>query len=356
MFEKFSENLEFLLVELGEHGVFADFFDDTLVSFQCLFDLDGIIAKQLGRRIDGCQAAADDESRQTHLQVRQRWAFERAGQLQSHQKVGSLANAARKIVFQINDGRTARTGCDGNVMKSRVPGVVGSQRSAKPDAAINAEEIASGQRQMKQGEKIQQGQIYDSNSVLLDALLQRCGAVVDSVEHCRDERESLIEAIRRGSENHILIISGGVSVGEHDLVKAALRDLGAQIDIWRVAIKPGKPFLFGNIDKCAVFGLPGNPVSAFVTFLQFVRPAILKMMGATDLDLPQMPAKLTVDLTNDSDRAHYIRGKLEHGRFTPVGRQESHALFGLSQSNALLRLALGQSLKAGDIVEVQIWD
>jgi molybdopterin molybdotransferase len=105
-----------------------------------------------------------------------------------------------------------------------------------------------------------------------------------------------------------------------------------------------------------VFGVPGNPVSAFVTFLQFVRPAILKMMGATDLDLLQMPAKLTVDLTNDSDRAHYIRGKLEHGRFIPVGRQESHALFGLSQSNALLRLALGQSLKAGEIVEVQIWD
>jgi molybdopterin molybdotransferase len=166
----------------------------------------------------------------------------------------------------------------------------------------------------------------------------------------------LIEAIERGIENHVLIISGGVSVGEHDLVKDALHELGAQIDIWRVAIKPGKPFLFGQLNECAVFGLPGNPVSAFVTFLQFVRPAILKMMGAANLDLPQVPAKLTVDLTNDSDRANYIRGRLEHGRFTPVGRQESHALFGLSQSNALLRLALGQSLKADEIVDVQVWD
>jgi molybdopterin molybdotransferase len=96
-------------------------------------------------------------------------------------------------------------------------------------------------------------------------------------------------------------------------------------------------------------------VSAFVTFLQFVRPAILKMMGASNFDLPKVPARLTVDLTNDSDRPHYIRGKIEHGHFTPVGRQESHALFGLSQSNALLRLALGQSLKAGEIVDVQIW-
>jgi molybdopterin molybdotransferase len=135
-----------------------------------------------------------------------------------------------------------------------------------------------------------------------------------------------------------------------------LHELGAQIDIWRVAIKPGKPFLFGKVSECAVFGLPGNPVSAFVTFLQFVRPAILKLTGATDFTLPQVPAKVADDLTNDGDRAHYLRGKLEHGRFTPVGRQESHALFGLSQSNALLRLAAGQSLKADEIVDVQIWD
>lgn len=97
-------------------------------------------------------------------------------------------------------------------------------------------------------------------------------------------------------------------------------------------------------------------MSAFVTCLQFVRPAILKMMGAANFDLPKVPAKLTVALTNDSDRPHYIRGKLEHGHFTPIGRQESHALFGLSQSNALLRLAVGQSLRADEIVEVQIWD
>ena len=177
-----------------------------------------------------------------------------------------------------------------------------------------------------------------------------------SVEHSGDERGPLVEAIQRGIENDILIINGGVSVGEHDLVKAALRDLGGQIDIWRVAIKPGKPFLFGNIGGCLVFGLPGNPVSAFVTFLQFVRSAILKLMGAANLDLPKVPAKLTVDLTNDGGRAHYIRGKLEHGKFTPVGRQESHALFGLSQSNALLRLAAGESLTADRIVDVQVWD
>jgi molybdopterin molybdotransferase len=221
---------------------------------------------------------------------------------------------------------------------------------------VNAAVVSTGDEIVMPGRKLDQGQIYDSNSILLQALLQRCGASVTSVEHCPDRRELLIDAIRCRIKNHVLVIAGGVSVGEHDLVQATLRSLGAKIDIWRVAIKPGKPFLFGQVNGCAVFGLPGNPVSAFVTFLQFVRPAILKMMGANDLDLPKTPARLTVDLTNEGDRAHYFRGKIENGTFAPIGRQESHALFGLSQSNALLRLAVGESLKAGAIVDVQIWD
>jgi len=244
----------------------------------------------------------------------------------------------------------------------------------KATAAI----ISTGDELVNPGEEVQAGQIYDSNSALLSALLHLIGVGATTVEHCRDDRESLGEAIKRGIKNNVLVISGGVSVGEHDLVKNVLCELGAKIEIWRVAVKPGKPFLFGWFEsksgdsagetlagatgtmpvlhKCFVFGLPGNPVSAFVTFLQFVRPAILRMMGATSLELPQFPAKVTVDVTNDGDRPHYIRGKLEHGTFTPVGRQESHALFGLKQANALLRIGVGESVKADEIVDVQIWD
>jgi len=250
----------------------------------------------------------------------------------------------------------------------------------KPNAAV----ISTGDEVVKPGEELQPGQIYDSNSALLRALLQQCGVSKTAMEHCPDDRQSLGDAIKRGMKNHVLIISGGVSVGEHDLVQETLRELGAKIEIWRVAVKPGKPFLFGRAQQtapspqsspsgrekrtqstgessspgsdCLIFGLPGNPVSAFVTFLQFVRPAILRMMGAKNLDLPQIPAKLALGLANDGDRPHYIRGRLEHGKFTPTGRQESHALFGLSQANALLRVAPGQSLKADEIVDVQIWD
>jgi molybdopterin molybdotransferase len=244
----------------------------------------------------------------------------------------------------------------------------------KPTAAV----ISTGDELLKPGDELQRGQIYDSNSTLLSALAKRCGMSATAVEHCRDDRESLGNAIKRGIKHDVLIITGGVSVGEHDLVKQTLLELGAKIEIWRVAVKPGKPFLFGWFENetddsagetpagpaatmpilhnCFVFGLPGNPVSAFVTFLQFVRPAVLRMMGATDLDLPEVPAKLAIGLTNDGDRPHYFRGRLEDGKFTPVGRQESHALFGLSQANALLRIAVGQSLKADEIVDVQIWE
>src|SRR5262245_48160247 len=113
----------------------------------------------------------------------------------------------------------------------------------------NAAVISTGDELVKPGNELQTGQIYDSNSALLSALLQRCGVSAITVEHCRDDRESLGSAIKRGTKNHILIITGGVSVGEHDLVKEVLRELGAKIEIWRVAIKPGKPFLFGSIPR-----------------------------------------------------------------------------------------------------------
>src|SRR6266481_364437 len=231
-------------------------------------------------------------------------------------------------------------------------GFAGVTVGGEVDAAI----ISTGDELAELGTELQPGQIYESNSVLLQALLQRCGAAVKSVQHCKDEADSLRKTLEQAIKHSVLVINGGVSVGKHDLVQSTLRSLGAKIDIWRVAIKPGKPFVFARIRECAVFGLPGNPVSAFVTFLQFVRPAILKMMGAITVDLPAAPARSVVDLTNDGDRPHYVRGKLEDGKFTPVGRQESHALFGLSQSNALLRVAVGESLKPGEIVDLQIWD
>jgi molybdopterin molybdotransferase len=206
--------------------------------------------------------------------------------------------------------------------------------------------VSTGDELVAPGGDLAAGQIFDSNSVLLQALVEKSGATVARVQHCPDEAAAIERAFRDALSYEVLIVLGGVSVGARDLVKPALNAIGAQTDLWRVSVKPGKPFLFGRADQCAIFGLPGNPVSAFVTFLLFVRPALLRMMGARDdhLPLPQTSATLTEEVSNDGDRPHYVRGQFAGGRFSQIGRQESHALYGLSRSNALLRVAPGQSL------------
>jgi molybdopterin molybdotransferase len=218
--------------------------------------------------------------------------------------------------------------------------------------------ISTGDELARPGETPQPGQIFESNAVLLQALALGAGAQVVMVEHAPDDLAQLTEIFHRGLDAHALLVSGGVSVGDHDLVKPALRALGAEIDLWRVAIKPGKPFLFGRAGECRVFGLPGNPVSAFVTFLRFVRPALRQMAGADPaaLGLRQVPARLAEEVVNPGERPHYFRGILRGDLFTLAGRQESHALFGLSRANALLRLAAGAILAKNTPVSVELWD
>jgi molybdopterin molybdotransferase len=261
-----------------------------------------------------------------------------------------------------------RKGCDlvagqkivsgGEPLSAQVLALLASQGLAeievggRPRIAV----VSTGDELTEPGSALRAGQIFESNAVMLQALAMRAGGVVRLVEHCPDDLERMKEIFLRGLANDALVVSGGVSVGEHDLVKPALRALGAEIDLWRVAIKPGKPFLFGRAGACSIFGLPGNPVSAFVTFLKFVRPALLKMSSASDenLALREVPARLATEAVNDGERPHYLRGRLEGEIFTPTGRQESHALFGLSRANALLRIAAGARLPRGATVMVEL--
>src|SRR5207253_9758715 len=109
-------------------------------------------------------------------------------------------------------------------------------------------------------------------------------------------------AFRGAVGGEVIVVVCGVSVGEKDLVKSTLLRLGAQLHLWRVEVKPGKPFMFGLWDRTLVFGLPGNPVSAFVSFLLFVRPALWGLSGRVSLELPRFPAKIDQDLVNRGDR------------------------------------------------------
>ncbi len=244
----------------------------------------------------------------------------------------------------------------GTRIDSRTAALLASQGFSEIEvgAAARVAIVSTGDELVAPGGTLGPGQIFDSNSTLIRGLAENCGATVETVCHCADEIGAIETALREGSQQDVLIVLGGVSVGARDLVKGAMNEIGAHTDLWRVAVKPGKPFLFGRATHCAIFGLPGNPVSAFVTFLLFVRPALLRLMGACDreLSLPRVPATVVVELDNDGDRSHYLRGQLSDGKFTAIGRQESHALFGLSRANALLRVAPGEAISRGALVSV----
>ena len=216
--------------------------------------------------------------------------------------------------------------------------------------------VTTGDELVAPGKKLRAGQIFESNGVMLAALVVKGGAKLSMRRHCRDNFDALCEALRDATQYDAAIISGGVSVGERDFVREALQEIGAEIDLWRVAVKPGKPFLFGKREHCRIFGLPGNPVSTFVTFLIFARPVLLQMMGAADISLPRTRCRLGHEISGDETRPHYFRGELKDGQFKVVGRQESHALFGLARANSLLRMKPQEKLGAGSEVEVLLVD
>ena len=200
------------------------------------------------------------------------------------------------------------------------------------------------------------GALYNSNGPMLSALLTSSRtAIPAAMDTVRDDlREISTVLSRRLEECEVLIIAGGVSVGDHDLVRPALEQLGIAPEFWRVSVKPGKPFLFCKHGDRLIFGLPGNPVSACVTAMLFVLPALRRMAGAARPGNQLITARAAVPLTNTGDRTHYLRGRYDsaRGTFAPAGLQESHALAGLSHANALVRMEPGECAEPGGVVSL----
>ena len=171
--------------------------------------------------------------------------------------------------------------------------------------------LVTGAEIVEPGQPLRAGQIYDSSSYALGAFVKQAGCEPVELGIADDTREDLHEKIDYGlSECDAVITVGGVSVGEYDLVKDVLAELGCEQKFWKIAMRPGKPFVFGTRGVKLVFGLPGNPVSAAVTFLLLVRPALLKMRGLAELDLPSVSAEAAGDFVNSDDRQHYMRVNL----------------------------------------------
>ena len=218
--------------------------------------------------------------------------------------------------------------------------------------------LATGSELREAGEPLGPGQIYESNRAALGPLVVRAGGVPQSFPLVPDTLAATQAALEWAfATSDVVVTSGGVSVGEMDFVKAAFENLGDTLEFWKVAMRPGKPFVFGRCHGKFLFGLPGNPVSAFVTFLLLARPALWRWQGATEVGLPAHPAVLGEPVSNAGDRRHFMRVRVdEAGRVFSAGRQASHALTSLAAANGLLNLPPGASLAAGDRVTVLRWD
>jgi len=219
--------------------------------------------------------------------------------------------------------------------------------------------FSSGDEIKSIGERLEEGQIYDSNRYTLHGMLTNLGVDLVDLGVIPDREDCIFVALQEASkEVDLILTSGGVSVGEADHVVAALRRLGT-IHFSKVAIKPGRPLTFGQIDRTPFFGLPGNPVAVMTTFLQFTRPAILQMRGASDLSLPQFELPCRSRLRKSPGRTEFQRGIMTQepeGKWVvhSSGRQGSGVLSSMSEGNCFIVLPEERgSVEPGDNVSVQ---
>ncbi len=204
------------------------------------------------------------------------------------------------------------------------------------------------------------GEIYDSNSFALIAQAQEVGAEARRVSAASDDAGVIRDAVKEALEtSDVVVTSGGVSVGEKDLVKGTMLELGVEQVFWGVKFKPGKPLFFGVRDDVRFFGLPGNPVSAMVCFELFVRPALMKMMGREDRERPRIEVYFEEDVKNRFGRMHAMRVSLERTekgwRARSVGAQGSGLVSSLTKADALALIGPeSEGIRAGEPIEALV--
>jgi molybdopterin molybdotransferase len=223
----------------------------------------------------------------------------------------------------------------------------------RPKVAV----LATGDELMAPGAPLAPGQLHDSNSLTLAALVRRSGGEVVRQGVVRDTEPETRAAISDAlATADVLVLSGGVSVGPHDHVKPALLAEGVEETFWRVRLRPGGPTWFGIRGATLVFGLPGNPVSAMVTFLLFARPALAVLQGA-ERTPQRTSARLAVDVPRNPGRDECVRVTLGDGLATPTGPQGSHVLSSMLGAGGLAVIPAGAgSLEAGTEVVVELLD
>ena len=222
--------------------------------------------------------------------------------------------------------------------------------------------FSTGDEILSLGEAPREGAVYDSNRYTVFGLLTRLGLEVIDLGVVRDDPATLEAAFRQAAQQaDAIITSGGVSVGEADFTKAMMKKLG-DVAFWKIAMRPGRPMAVGRIGKSVLFGLPGNPVAVMVTFLAFVRPALLRMMGSTTQPAPLLRAKCLEPLRKKAGRTEYQRGFVSSApdgtlQVRTTGNQGSGVLSSMVQGNGLIVLHHAQgNVAVGDEVDVMMFE
>ena len=222
--------------------------------------------------------------------------------------------------------------------------------------------FSTGDEILSLGESPREGAVYDSNRYTVFGLLTRLGCEVIDMGVVRDDPALLEAAFAKAAQTaDAIITSGGVSVGEADFTKAMMKKLG-DVAFWKIAMRPGRPMAVGRIGKSVLFGLPGNPVAVMVTFLAFVRPALLRMMGSTTQPAPLLRAKSLEPLRKKAGRTEYQRGFVSSAadgtlQVRTTGNQGSGVLSSMVQGNGLIVLHHAQeNVAVGDEVDVMMFD
>jgi molybdopterin molybdotransferase len=205
--------------------------------------------------------------------------------------------------------------------------------------------LATGTELARPGEPLGPGQVYEANAVMLAAALAAAGAEVEQLPAVADDEAAHRTAIARGLEADVLVTSGGVSVGPHDLVRAIEAELGVEEVFWRVAMRPGKPVSFGVRAATLVFGLPGNPVSSLVGCMLFVLPAVRALQGVREPLPPFADGTLAAALRRNPARDDFVRARVRRdgngATLEPIVGQESHMIARAAGADALVHIARG---------------
>jgi molybdopterin molybdotransferase len=218
--------------------------------------------------------------------------------------------------------------------------------------------LSTGDELVNPGDPVGPAQIIGSNGIGLAAMVRAFGGEPVNLGIARDNLKDLDRAIESALGFDMLVTSGGASVGEHDLVQTALSNQGMLLDFWKIAMRPGKPLMFGTLDTLRVLGLPGNPVSTVVTALLFLKPAVERMLGLSGVDKAREVAQLGKDMPANDTRQDYVRARLvtnAEGQkvATPFSPQDSSMLSLIARADCLIvRKPHAPEAKAGDTVDI----